>query len=308
MSKIEKMAGINTDTDDNILPSEADTDEFEQMLSDFISNELEDNLAEAQQAVDEIEERRQKQESAAPEESYADDEAEAEGPKLNEHEFSLLRAYRNFMYAIETLCEEGGYESPARHVSEENLYPHYKKKAGVNVSRDILNGWDILMQLFPTEMQNIQPDSSDDQLLDAAERCEDENLQLGLISYVETLIELEGCEIDYEARKIKFERKQLEKEIYEEHQRRIERAHRYIEAIQEKHFPIDAERLVNNYFRLSGKDPQGSFKALTTNPATFAPIDFSKMRDRFFGIIKVKPQDGIRINQKLGNFLRRLKA
>ena len=307
MSKIEKMADINATTDENILPSDVDTDEFEQMLSDFISNELEDNLAEAQQAVDEIEERHQTQESASSELSYADEEEE-EPLKLNEHEFSLLRAYRNFMYAIETLCEEGGYEAPVRHVSEENLYPHYKKKAGANVSRDILNGWDILMQLFPTEMQNIQPDSSDDQLLDAAERCEDENLQLGLISYVETLIELEGCEIDYEARKIRFERKQLEKEIYEEHQRRIERAQCYIRAIQEKNFPVDAERLVNNYFRLSGKDPKGSFKALTTNPATFAPIDFGKMRDRFFGIIKVKPQDGIRINQKLGNFLRRLKA
>lgn len=307
MSKIEKMADINDTTDENILPSDVDTDEFEQMLSDFISNELEDNLAEAQQAVDEIEERHQTQESVASESSYADEEEE-EPLKLNEHEFSLLRAYRNFMYAIETLCEEGGYEAPVRHVSEENLYPHYKKKAGTNVSRDILNGWDILMQLFPTEMQNIQPDSSDDQLLDAAERCEDENLQLGLISYVETLIELEGCEIDYEARKIRFERKQLEKEIYEEHQRRIERAQCYIRAIQEKNFPVDAERLVNNYFRLSGKDPKGSFKALTTNPATFAPIDFGKMRDRFFGIIKVKPQDGIRINQKLGNFLRRLKA
>ncbi len=307
MSKIEKMADINDTTDENILPSDVDTDEFEQMLSDFISNELEDNLAEAQQAVAEIEERHQTQESAASESSYADEEEE-EPHKLNEHEFSLLRAYRNFMYAIETLCEESGYEAPVRHVSEENLYPHYKKKAGANVSRDILNGWDILMQLFPTEMQNIQPDSSDDQLLDAAERCEDENLQLGLISYVETLIELEGCEIDYEARKIRFERKQLEKEIYEEHQRRIERAQCYIRAIQEKNFPVDAERLVNNYFRLSGKDPKGSFKALTTNPATFAPIDFGKMRDRFFGIIKVKPQDGIRINQKLGNFLRRLKA
>ena len=306
MSKIEKMADINTTTDENILPSDVETDEFEQMLSDFISNELNDDISEAQQAVDEIEESRQKQKSAAPETSYADEVEEIS--KLNEHEFSLLRAYRNFMYAIETLCEEGGYEAPTRHVSEENLYPHYKKKAGVNVSHDILDGWDVLIQMFPNDMQNIQPNSSDDQLLDAAERCEDENLQLGLISYVETLIELEGCEIDYEARKIRFERKQLEKKIYEEHQRRIERAQCYIRAIQEKNFPIDAERLVNNYFRLSGKDPQGSFKALTTNPATFAPIDFGKMRDRFFGIIKVKPQDGIRINQKLGNFLRRLKA
>ena len=80
------------------------------------------------------------------------------------------------------------------------------------------------------------------------------------------MIELEGCEIDYQARKLKYERHLLEKEIYEEHQRRLNRAKKYIEAIQKKNFPIDAEKLVNNYFRLSNKDPEGSFKALVNNP------------------------------------------
>lgn len=305
--QIEKMADINSDENDDILPSTTDSDEFEQMLSDFIAGEFDDEIAETQQTIDEIKE----QETTRQEEisSSQNETEEAQSSiKLNEHEYSLLRAYRNFMYSIDMLCEENNLKAPNRHISEKNLYPHFKKKNGFTVSQDILSGWDILMTIFPEEMQAIQPDSSDDQLLDTAERCENENLQLAIISYVETLIELEGCEIDYQARKIKYERKQLEKQIYEEHQRRVERTRRYIEAIKEKKFPVDADRLVNNYFRLSNKDPEGSFKALTNNPATFAPIDFSKMRDRFFGMIKVKPQDGIRINQKLGDFLRRLKA
>lgn len=305
--KIEKMADISSDDNNDILASATNSDEFEQMLSEFIAGEFDDEIAETQQTIDEIKEQENtRQENTV--QSQNETEEAVGGIHLNEHEYALLRAYRNFMYSIDVLCEEKHLKAPVRHITEESLYPHFKKKNGFTVSRDILAGWDILMSIFPKEMESIQPDSSDDQLLDIAERSENENLQLALISYVETLIELEGCEIDYQARKIKYERKQLEKQIYEEHQRRVERTKRYIEAIKEKKFPVDADRLVSNYFRLSNKDPEGSFKALTTNPATFAPIDFSKMHDRFFGMIKVKPQDGIRINQKLGDFLRRLRA
>ena len=298
---IEKMAEINPDNNSDILDS--DNDDFEKMLSDFISREFDEPLQEAQQELEDL------QENAAQESNNTSQNQKSENAtKLNEHEFSLFRAYNNFMYAINVLSEENNIASPAKTLSEEKLYPHYKKKAGYAVSRDILKGWDILFRLFPEQMSAIRPDSSDDDLLDVAEQCTDENMQLAMISYVETIIELEGCEIDYETRKLKFERKQLEREIYEQHQRHIERTKKYINAIQKKNFPIDAERLVNNYFRLSQKDPEGSFKALTTNPATFAPIDFSKMRDRFFGMIKVKPQDGIRFNQKIGKFLKKLKA
>lgn len=306
-TSIEKMAdsGDNNDILDGV---DLSSDDFERMLNDFIATEFEENIKESEQEVAEYEEIEKEPLLNISQQQTTTEPQENSGLKLNEHEFSLFRAYKNFMYAIDMLCESHQLELIPLHMSEEKLYPHFKKKAGQAVSRDILAGWEVLMAIFPNEMHNIQPNSSDDDLLDVAEKCEDENLQLAIISYVETLIELEGCEIDYEARKIKYERKMLEKQIYEEHQQRLARTKRYIDAIKEKNFPIDAERLVNNYFRLSNKDPDGSFKALTTNPATFAPIDFSKIRDRFFGLIKVKPQDGIRINQRIGEFLKRLKV
>jgi len=301
--KIDKMANIGADEGIN-LPSTSDIDDFERMLNDFIAKEFDDEIIDTQLTINELKE----QEVTLPREVNSSVSEDTTISKLNEHEFSLYRAYSNFMYSIDMLCELNNLEAPTHHISEDSLYPHFKPRTGYTLSKDIISGWEIMMHIFPEDMQTIQPDSTDDQLLDFAERCEDENMQLGIISYVETMIELEGCEIDYEARKIKYKRKQLEKLIYEEHQRRIERAKAYISAIKEKSFPVDAERLVNNYFRLSNKDPEGSFKALTTNPATFAPIDFSKMKDSFFGLIKVKPQDGIRINQKLGKFLKKLKA
>ena len=282
--------------------SDEDVDDFEKMLNDFISKEFDEGITENQQAIEENTENTE----ILPKEPTQTEETESSN--LQEHEFSLFRAYKNFMYAIAMICEEHDKKVPDLHLNEGKLYPHYKKSAGTAVSKDILSGWEIMLSIFPEQLQKINPESTDDQLLDFAEQCENDNLQLAVISHVETMIELEGCEIDYQTRKLKHERKKLEKEIYEAHQRRIEKTKRYIAAIKAKNFPIDAEKLVNNYFRLSNKDPEGSFKALTKNPATFAPIDFSKIKDKFFGLIKVKPQDGIRINQKLGDFLKRLKA
>lgn len=302
--KLDILAETTSDNSLNLL-SDEDSDDFEKMLNSFISQEFENSIQEAQM---EIEEQKEVEEQQNKEENIDNININTNTIQLGEHEYSLFRAYKNFMYAMNILTEEYNMTSIFSHLNEKKLYPHYKKTAGNAVSKDVLKGWDIMMQLFPDDMHTIKPNSSDDELLDFAEKCENENLQLAVISYVETMIELEGCEIDYEARKLKYERRQLEKEIYEAHQRRVETTKKYIQAIKEKHFPIDADRLVNNYFRLSNKDPEGSFKALTTNPATFAPIDFSKIHDRFFGMIKVKPQDGIRINQKIGEFLKKLKV
>lgn len=77
--------------------------------------------------------------------------------------------------------------------------------------------------------------------------------------------------------------------------------------MKEKDFPVDAERLIGNYFRVAQKDPDGSFNALVKNPAMFSPIEFEKIRPKFFGLIKVTPEDGIKANQKIGHFIKNLK-
>ena len=150
--------------------------------------------------------------------------------------------------------------------------------------------------------------AADEELLEFAEKTTDETLQTAVISYVEILIEIESCEIAYEKRRLKAKRKRIERQVYEEHQRRLEKINRYIEAIRKKEFPVNAERLVMNYFKTSRKDADGAFKMLTNNPATFAPIEVSKIKARFFGLIKARPEDGIRINKELGKFLKNLKV
>ena len=297
--------------DDIILPADTksndkqadEDDEFERLLNQFISSELED--------VDTGLEDKPAEEPPAPAPMPAVSPTvvpkNAE-PVLDEGEKALFEAYKNFSNAIVMMAGMKDLEAPIFHVDASFLSPHYKYRAGAQIADDAVKGWEIMFKAHTAVLNNLSPDASDEKLLDFAERCEDEILQLSIISYVEILIEMEGCEIALEERRLKAKRRKIEREIYEEHQRRIERKQQYIETIQKKKFPVDAERLVNNYFKTAQKDPDGAYQVLINNPAVYAPIDTSKLQPRFFGLIKPTPQDGIRINRELGNYLKKIKA
>ena len=260
------------DTDNltaSVAPAEEEDDEFERLLQEFISTELTE-----------------------------DDKSTIENDN----------AHRNFTEAINEMALQAGLDAPKFIVTAETLYPRYKPAVGESFARDTLTGWDVMIKVHPTRIMNITPNARDEELLEFAEKTTDETLQTAVISYVEILIEIESCEIAYEKRRLKAKRKRIERQVYEEHQRRLEKINRYIEAIRKKEFPVNAERLVMNYFKTSRKDADGAFKMLTNNPATFAPIEVSKIKARFFGLIKARPEDGIRINKELGKFLKNLKV
>jgi hypothetical protein len=94
--------------------------------------------------------------------------------------------------------------------------------------------------------------------------------------------------------------------LYEEYQERQRIRQCFVEAIKKRDFPIDPERLVTNYLRNANRDADGAYKALVTNPAVYAPIDISKIKPRWFGLIKATPKDGIRENVRIGEFLKHL--
>lgn len=282
-------------------PQDDGEDEFERLLNEFISAELDD--------VEEEVENVKSGQAPTPVASLPISNSDGENTSLlNETERSLYRAYQNYFFAIRTMAEQNQLLPPATSINAEKLYPYFKPKIGRRISRDILNGWDIMLKIYPQELSGLNPGGTDDELLDFAEKATDDNLQLAIISYVEILIEIEGCELNYMERKLKAERRKIERQMYEEHQARVERSQRYIDAIRKKEFPINAERLVKNFFKTSNKDAEGAYKMLTNNPATFAPIEINKIKPRFFGLIKVTPQDGIRVNREIGEFIKKLKA
>ena len=171
-------------------PAESEEDEFERLLNEFISAELDD--------VEEEVENAKNGQAPTPQISLpisnSDDENSA---KLNEGERSLYRAYQNYFYAVRAMAESADRQPPAPSITAENLYPHFKPKTGRRISQDILNGWDIMLKIFPQELASLNPAGTDDELLDFAEKASDDNLQLAIISYVEILIEIEGCELNY---------------------------------------------------------------------------------------------------------------
>ncbi len=277
-----------------------DDAEFEKLLNEFISSEITEEDTETM-ANDYKEAQK-----TPPLSSLI--ESPQNSSKLCEEEQNLYNAHENFVQAIKQIAEKNNITIPNFKITEDSLYPRYKPYLGEDFAYDTLVGWDVMIKAYPTRIMNINPGAKDEELLEYAEKTTDEDLQLAIISYVETLIELESCEIAYEKRRLKAKRRKIEREVIEEHQRRIDKMKKYISAIEEKQFPINAEKLINNYFKTARKDADGAFKVLTNNPATFAPIDISKIKARFFGLIKAKPEDGIRINRELGNFLKKLKA
>ncbi len=244
--------------------------------------------------------------------SLQDAKAEAEEdknqPTLGNDESELAQAFLNFFNSVNKLSSAYLNKNFECLFEIDDLYPNYKPSTGRIISDDIVNGWLLLTKMFPKELGNFPINSSDEAFLNFAEKLANSDLQLAVISYVEILIDIESCELSYKDKYLKYQEKHIKKIMYEEYMARKERQKKFTEALAKKNFPVDADRLISNYFRVAQKDVDGAFKALTTNPAIFAPIDFSKIKPRWFGLVKVTPKDGIRINLEIGNFLKRLKV
>ena len=223
-------------------------------------------------------------------------------------ESELAQAFLNFYNSVNKLSTEKLNKSYQCSFEIDDLYPNYKPSSGRILSGDIVAGWVLLTKMFPQEVGDFPLTSSDEEFLSFAEKLTNADLQLAVISYVEILIDMESCELSYQAKYLKYQEKHIKRIMYEEYLNRKERQRKFTEALAAKNFPVDAERLISNFFRVAQKDVDGAFKALTTNPAIFAPIDFSKIKPRWFGLLKVTPKDGIRVNLEIGNFLKRLKV
>ncbi len=235
-------------------------------------------------------------------------EDEEKKPELRSEESELAQAYINYRGSIDKICAAKSIPSLNWEFEIDFLYPNYKPSIGHLLATDLVAGWNVLREIYPDSVGGFNVSATDEEFLNFAETLRDQDLQLAVISYVEILIDMESCELTYQAKLLKYQEKHIKRMLYEEYLERKERQKRFVEAVKKKNFPIDAERLVSNYFRVSQKDVDGAFKALTTNPAIFAPIEFAKIKPRFFGLVKVTPKDGIRVNIEIGKFMKKVKV
>ena len=234
--------------------------------------------------------------------------ASEENSALKAEEFELARAISNFQDGIYSIADKKNLKVPETDYNEEMLRPNYKPSVGKKIAQYMLSCWDVINKADPENMKRLSKSATDEEYLAFAETLTDTDMQLAIISYVEILINLEICEVKYEQKKEIIQKNRIKKELYEEYMELQERKSLFIQKLKEKNFPIDADRLIGNYFRVAQKDPDGSFEALVKNPAMFSPIEFDKIRPKFFGLIKVTPEDGIKANQKIGKFIKNLKV
>lgn len=230
-----------------------------------------------------------------------------EQANLKPEELELARAVANFQDGIYALSEKKNLKAPTTDYSDSQLNPNYKPSVGKKIAKYLLESWDILNKYDPENMKRLSKNANDEEYLIFAESLSDTDMQLVIISYVEILINLEICEVKYEQMKEIALKNRIKKELYEEYLELQERKNKFIKHLKEQNFPIDVDRLINNYFRAAQNDTSGAYKALTKNPAMFAPIEIDKMKPKFFGLIKVSAEDGIKMNQKIGNFIKKLK-
>lgn len=228
--------------------------------------------------------------------------------ELKPEEQELARAITNFQDAITAIASKKNYKVPQTDYEEKMLLPNYKPSIGKKIAQYLLDSWNILNKYAPQDMKKLSPNATDEDYLSFAENLTDTYMQLAIISYVEILMNMEICENSYQQKKEEMQKRRIRRELYEEYMDLQERKQTFIEKIMEKNFPIDAKNLINNYFRVAQKDAEGSFEALTKNPATFSPIQVEKISPKFFGLIKVTPEDGIKANQKIGKFIKNLKV
>ncbi len=278
-------------------------DDFDRLLQEFIDQELSE-VEDEKQTEAEID----TDEDADEYEEEISEEKKVEiNNNLGAEERALIRAWASYTKATSKIAQT--YEKttiPEFRVMQEKLLPRYKPSVVEDFTHDTLLGWIVLLETYPNQISTIHPNSSDEQILSLAEETADPVLQDALISYVEILIELEACDIAYQTRLIGAKKKHMENKINEEHNLRRERIQKYIAEIEKRNFPIDANRLVMNYFKVASKDPEGAWATLTTNPAVFAPIELEKIPKTWFRK-KPRPEDGFKWNKKIAEFLKKLK-
>lgn len=153
-----------------------------------------------------------------------------------------------------------------------------------------------LEQVIQTELNRIR----DQETLSPAQQL--------IIAYLTVMVDMQIIQEKLRLKDMKRENQKIADDI-----RQIDADERavmaaFVAAIERKHFPVNAKKLIKNYFTLSKKDPEKAYKTLTTNPLFFSPILMEKMPKKFFGLVKPNAKDAMAVNKRLGAFLKNLKV
>ena len=127
-------------------------------------------------------------------------------------------------------------------------------------------------------------------------------------AYLDLMIDIDIYKKKIELKEIKNKARQIINSVKNTEKQIAALKKRFVAAIERKRFPVDAKKLVDNYFTLAQKDAEQAYKTLITNPLYFSPIQLERMPKKFFGMSKPSAQDAMDVNKQLAAFLKKLKA
>lgn len=128
-----------------------------------------------------------------------------------------------------------------------------------------------------------------------------------ILAYLSLLVDMSKVSAKMKMREVDDEISDIVEDIEDIDEEEKDIKERIVAAIERKHFPVDAKKLVNNYFNLARKDSDKAYETLITNPLFFSPIQLERMPKKFFGLVKPSPKDAMEVNKQLAAFLKKLK-
>ncbi len=129
-----------------------------------------------------------------------------------------------------------------------------------------------------------------------------------LISYILIMLDMQIINEKLDLMDVEDEQKRIIEEIRETEEGERALKQRFIQAIERRRFPVNARKLINNYFNLSRKEPDKAYHTLITNPLYFSPIQMERLPKKFFGLVKPGPKDAAAVNKRLASYLKSLKV
>ena len=156
----------------------------------------------------------------------------------------------------------------------------------------------------------LSSDSVEDLIDDEVRRARNQDAltsaQQVVLAFLMILADMKMVQQNLELHEISKEQKNIVDDIQELEADEKAMKRDFIVAIQRKGFPVNATKLVNNYFTLAKKDPEKAYQTLITNPLYFSPIQMDKLPKKFFGLLPAGPKEARAVNRRLATFLKHL--
>ncbi len=117
---------------------------------------------------------------------------------LHKEEKALYLAYVNLIQSVNQVCSVLSIKPLQLLLTLDQLRPRFTPATGELIKSELPKIWKVLVQRYPVQLEGVKHDANDDVFLGIVEETQHETLQHALCYYVETLIELEACELAIE--------------------------------------------------------------------------------------------------------------